>query len=328
MDMSDVLGGDVFGLTDMTAAINQQPHVPGRLAEYFEEEGIATKTALLEEENGTLTLVQSAPRGAPGQPVHGDKRKAYSFTVPHLPQEAQIMADEIIGVREFGTSDQRQTLTSVRDKRLAKMRYALEATLEWHRVGAMKGVVLDADGSTLHNLFTVFGLSQQTLDFVLDNDATKVRAKCDETLEKMEDALGNAVWTQARGFCGKTFWQSLITHPNVEKTWLNTQMAAELRGDTRVQIEFGGIVWERYRGKNGATPYIADTDAYVFPEGVMDLFITRFAPAPYLETINTMGLPYYAKAEPLPFGKGLKLEAQSNPLCLCTRPRAVIKCTV
>lgn len=56
-----------------------------------------------------------------------------------------------------------------------------------------------------------------------------------------------------------------------------------------------------------------------------DFFITRFAPADYMETVNTDGLPYYTRVEPLPFGKGLEIESQSNPLHLPTRPKAIIK---
>lgn len=59
--------------------------------------------------------------------------------------------------------------------------------------------------------------------------------------------------------------------------------------------------------------------------GVTDLLITRYAPADYVETVNTIGLPFYAKQERLRLDKGVELEAQSNPLNLCTKPRAIIK---
>jgi hypothetical protein len=46
-----------------------------------------------------------------------------------------------------------------------------------------------------------------------------------------------------------------------------------------------------------------------------------------VETVNTIGLPYYAKSKVLDFDKGFQLEAQSNALNICTRPRAIIKLT-
>ncbi|WP_420801183.1 major capsid protein [Pseudomonas brassicae] len=70
---------------------------------------------------------------------------------------------------------------------------------------------------------------------------------------------------------------------------------------------------------------MADDEARLVPEGVSDLFLSIYAPADYIETVNTEGLPYYSKIEEMPFGKGIDGEAQSNPLHICTRPRAVIR---
>ena len=71
-------------------------------------------------------------------------------------------------------------------------------------------------------------------------------------------------------------------------------------------------------------PVAIGDKALLIPEGVPDLYISVFAPADYMETVNTQGIPYYSMIEPLPFNKGMAGEAQSNPLHLCTRPRAQI----
>lgn len=94
--------------------------------------------------------------------------------------------------------------------------------------------------------------------------------------------------------------------------------ARQLRGP-------GGCTFERYRGRVGDIGYVADDEAHAVPEGVPELFITRFAPADYVEAVNTTGLPYYAKQELMDFGKGVEIEAQSNPIHLCTRPKAIVK---
>ena len=64
--------------------------------------------------------------------------------------------------------------------------------------------------------------------------------------------------------------------------------------------------------------------AQVFPvaKGVFRMFN---APANYNETVNTLGLPFYSKAEPRSLGKGWNLEAQSNPLALCLFPGALVE---
>ena len=54
---------------------------------------------------------------------------------------------------------------------------------------------------------------------------------------------------------------------------------------------------------------------------------TIYAPADYIETVNTVGLPFYAKQQLMDFDKGVEIETQSNPLCINTRPRTVIRIT-
>jgi Phage major capsid protein E len=69
------------------------------------------------------------------------------------------------------------------------------------------------------------------------------------------------------------------------------------------------------------TPFIDPNQAHFFPLGTPNLFKTFFAPADYIETVNTLGLPRYAKAIPSDNNKSVRLEMQTNPLSLCLRPR-------
>jgi len=87
----------------------------------------------------------------------------------------------------------------------------------------------------------------------------------------------------------------------------------------------GGIFFENYRGKIGSTNFISDTEAQIFPVGAPSLFQTINAPADYIETVNTVGLPFYAKQERMAFDRGISINTQSNPLNVCTRPRTLIK---
>lgn len=331
MPTLDIFKDDAFGLVSLTKSINEQPHVPGRLGELglFSEEGISTTTVAVEKLGDTLALVPAGERGAVAENIKGDKRNMVDFRAIHLPQRSRIGADEIQGVRAFGSESELETIQNVVNKRLAKHRKALDATIEYQRIGAIKGQILDADGSTvLVDIFSRFGLTQQTKVMALGTDTTKVRVKINEAKRLMEDALGNAVYRSARVLCSASFFDAFCSHPNVEKFYLNWQAAADQRGDVRSGFLFGDVFWEEYRGKVGSTSFIADGDAYLVPEGVPDLFVTSYAPADYVETANTIGLPYYAKQELLAFGKGVDLESQSNPISLSTRPRASIKLSV
>jgi hypothetical protein len=74
-----------------------------------------------------------------------------------------------------------------------------------------------------------------------------------------------------------------------------------------------------------STTWVEADCAYLVPLGIPDLFVTSFAPADFVETANTPGQPLYAKAELLSMGRGIRIESQSNPVSIVTRPRAVVK---
>jgi hypothetical protein len=318
---------DAFSVQSLLATINEEHVIPGQIAAsgLFSEEGSTTVTQQIEKDGDVLELVAAAPRGAPGQVVIGSKRNMVPFNCVHLPQEFTIMADEIQGIRAFGSRTELQGVQDVVNARLNKVRGQLDLTHEYQRIGAIKGQVLDKDGTILVDLFQMFGIKQQKLK--MDFGTTDVSVSAGEALDMQEDALGNVASTGSIAWCGKNFWKDLIADDSVKETYLNHEAAAALRGDRRQAFEFAGVLWIRYRGKVAGVPFVGDDEAYLVPEGVPDLFKTVFAPANYMETVNTLGVPYYGKLERMKYDKGVTGEAQSNPLHICLRPRASIKLT-
>ena len=90
-------------------------------------------------------------------------------------------------------------------------------------------------------------------------------------------------------------------------------------------FEYAGIIFEEYRGKIGTQDFIPASEARFFPVGVPDGFIEYYAPAPFMETVNTPGKPWYAKMQNMDFDVGVELHANSNPLLLPTRPETLVK---
>lgn len=331
MPTLDIFKDDAFGLVNMTQAINDAPHQPTRISDLklFSEEGITTTSLSIESVGTTLALVPAGQRGSSPEVVVGDKRKLISVNTIHLPQRATILADEVQNVRAFGTESELETVQNIVNKRLAKMRRNLDTTIEYQRMGAIKGQVLDSDGSTvLLDMFDTFGVSQTTHVMALGTTSTKVRNKVVEAKRKIENALGALTYSGLRVLCSAGFFDALVGHDSVAAAYERWMSGEFLREDQRSGFYFAGVFWEEYRGKVGSINFIADGSAYMIPEGVPDLFVTNYAPADYMETANTIGLPYYAKQELVRMNKGVEIEAQSNPISICTRPAAVAKLTV
>ncbi len=184
-----------------------------------------------------------------------------------------------------------------------------------------------ASGGVLIDLLAEFGVSQQTLDVDLDTTTTKVQAKILAAKRLAENALGAAKPSAWVALCSPAFFDALLGHPSVENFAAGWTAASMLRDDVRESVSIGGVTFMEYRGSYLGTDFIAAGQAYLVPQGIPGLFITRFAPADYAEAVNTEGLPIYAKSHLLPFNRGAMLEAQSNPVNLCSIPRAVIKLT-
>jgi hypothetical protein len=327
--MLDVFKGDAFSFTKLVSAINLIPYVPTRLGSLnlFTEEGISTLSAAIEMQGNTLTLVQTAARGAPGAAKNLDRRNVRDFRTVHLPQRVAVMADEIQGLRAFGSeATEESAAMTYLQKKMAVARRDLDITHEWQRMGALKGQVLDADLSVIYNWFTEFGVTQSTKNIALSVTTTKVLQEVVALKRMVEDKLGGVMMSGIRVLCSSEFFDAFTGHPAVIEAY-KYQQSNFLRTDNRNGFEFGGVVWEEYRGTIGGTRFIAANKAYAIPEGVPELFKTLFSPAPYMETVNTDGLPFYMKAKNMDYDTGVEWQVQSNPLHLCTRPDAIVELT-
>lgn len=329
MEFADVFKPDAFAVTTMTAAINKMPFLPGRLGQMglFDEHGIATPTAAIEWSNGALALVATSKRGAPASPPASEKRKIVQVRAPHLRIPDAVLADEVFGVRAFGMDGGLYTVERKRDEKLLKCSNHIDLTLEYHRLGAIQGIVLDADGVTeVLNVFTEFGISQPAeVDFDLDNGSPAsgaLRKKCDGITRSMASALGGIPFKGIHALCGDAFWDDLVAHQEMRETYKYQEGAALREGTAFSTVKYGNITWENYRGSGSVA--IGTDKAKFVAVGVPDLFQTLFAPADYIETVNSEGLPKYAKAKIMDFERGYEIEVQSNPINLCTRPETLL----
>jgi hypothetical protein len=334
MPTLDIFSNSAFSLTSLTDAINKVPFVPGRLGQLgiFDESGVSTTSVMIEEREGSLSLIETSPRGAPAPQNLHNKRKARSLVVPHIALEDTVLADEVQNVRAFGTENALEGVQNVVNLRLAEMARKHDATLEHLRIGAIKGQVLDADGtSVLYDLFGEFGVTAHTeFDFDLDNASPTdgvLKKKCHDIRRKIEDELGAQPYDHIHAFCGAAFFDDLITHKEIKTAYDRYLDGLFLRqGQARGSFEYAGIIFEEYRGKVGTVDYTDANKAHFFPVGVPGLFRQYNAPADFVETVNTLGLPRYAKqAVDQDFGRWVKLHTQSNPLPICTRPKVLIK---
>ena len=359
----DVFSGDGFGVLELTESINKVPVQYGLINSMglFENKGVATTAAAVEINKGVLNLISSKPRGVPGTKNIRGKREMRYFEIPHIPAEDRILPSDIQNVRMLGSPDQLKTPEMEIVDRLAELSKKHDITLEYLKAGAIAGQVLDADGSTLLDIFDEFSVSENKVNFALTTETTKLAEKAAEVWGTIEDALEGDTMTGIVALCSPEFFRSLVSHKAVEeayKYYMNTaatfansiggmvsasgpgipgsiEKASEpLRRDVRKGFTWQDITWVEYRGKatflqeDGTTVtrnFIAPNTCRFLPVGTQESFRTYFAPADWMETVNKISVPKYSKVVPEQGGRYAEILSESNPLPLCLRPKVLVK---
>ncbi|MBC7311694.1 MAG: major capsid protein [Rhizobium sp.] len=335
MSAPNVHTGDPFSLESLTAAVNSEPGRPGQISAsgLFDEDGVNTTIVSIEMRDGKLGLVEPSARGGVGETVDDETRKKIPFAIEHYQRNDSIQADEVQNVRAFGTEDQLEVIEDRVNRKAQRHAADLTMTLEHQRVGAIKGIVTSKSGGVLIDLFNAFGMAvPAAVSLELDVEATDVSSLWQEVIYSVEDSLDEP-YSGIKVYTGRDFHRSLWRHKSVRDTFLYNSGAEVLRRDVPDSYTWGGAVWERYKTGAKATadlgaPYIAANEARVVIEGVPDLFITRFGPADYNETVNTKGIPFYSRAVEKLNKKGYDLEVQMNAVSLCTKPQILRKLTL
>lgn len=329
----NLFNSPTFNVVSMTDAINVFPNKYGRIEQLklMKIKPIRTRKALVEFHQGVLSLLPTMPLGAPATVGIRGKRSTREFVIPHIPHDDVILPEEVQDTRAFGSENALASFTEVMANHLETMRNKHAITLEHLRMGALKGIILDADGSALYDLYTEFGIVQKVITFQLSSATFDVKKACLDLKRHIEDNLFGAQYDEIRVMVSPEFFDALTGHAAVLTAYDRWQNGEQKRSDMRHGFEFCGIVFEEYRAQatdsNGSMRrFIAENEGHAFPVG-SDIFKTYAAPADFNEAANTPGREMYAKVEARKFERGADLHTQANVLPMCTRPALLVKVT-
>lgn len=330
----DIFKQNAFGLVSLSQEIDKVPYTPQRLGSLgiFTPNPIRTETVAIESREGVLSLIKTSQRGEPIKARSTEKREMRNFNTTRIVKSDHITASELAFVRAFGSESEFMQVQSEIMRRLAGptgIMNDVELTFENMRLGAIQGIVKDADGSTLMDWFSAFGISAATeIDFDLDNASPAsgaVRKLCNQVVRAMMKAAKGAWTPQTRAYalCGDAFWDDLTAHPEVRETYLNTQTAADLRlGNTYETFNYGGITFENYRGTDDGTTVSIGTDKVkFFPVNAPGAFLEVYSPGESFEHVGQLGQKMYSMIVPDDErNMYADIEVYSYPLHVCTRP--------
>lgn len=339
-DILDIFNSDPFSAIALTDAVQRNPYQPVGLGNLniFDPNPIRTKALAVEERQGKLVLIPFSERGSEGTQRETEKRNIRYFDVPRLMHADTIYAEELQSIREFGTESVLMQIETEVARRLTGptgLLASVEYTKEYLRLAAVQGYCLNPkDGSVMYNWFDEFQITP-TGEFAFDlsaGTANSLRPICNAIVRTMARKSQGAFTptTRVYALCGDSFYDSLVNHPDVIRTFINWQAAQEIRdggqGAAFSEFNFAGITWVNYRGSDDNTTIkVPDDKAKFFPVGAPGVFREAMAPGETVDWVNTPGKPVYVlPIFDLQRRMWWKMETYAYPLFICTRPEVLL----
>lgn len=331
-----------FTAQQLSNSVNRIPNNYGLINALglFPSQGSISTLVEITIDDGSIRVLPAKERGSPGTSNDRLPVKKYWVEVPHFPMEDLItprdLQNMMIVVQQSRTP---VTLDMEVAKRLFNIRNKHSITLEWVRMGALKGLITDGNGDTLLDLYGFFGITKKTIDFVLGTNTTDIIDKCTQLRQSMATNLKGETMTRPEVLVSSSFFTKFVQHAKVEKYWVNWQAASELArakfdpmgGQLGRTFEFQQILWREYYGVAPvgkpvtSTAFVPDGYGYAYPAGTQNMFETWNAPADDIRVVNQPGQEIWISPKILDHGGGIELKSQSNCLAICKRPEALVE---
>ena len=336
----DIFKQDAFTTTELTGFVNKKPFIPSLLRDMnlFMDKPVRTTTIWVELKDGKIALIPTSKRGAPIFQNEKQKRRAVALETVRLAKGDVITASELQDIRAEGEAAELKEVQMEVSDRLDILNGDLDLTTENLLLGAIQGILVDADGSTvIYNFFDEFNVTQAAeVNFDLDNasPASGALLKLCMGIQRSMQRAGQGAFlptTEIVALVGDAFWDDLVAHTEVKSAYNNWVAAQAYSNEKKAFSEFywGGISWVNYRGTDDNSTVAIGTDkAKFFPRGAREVFNLALAPGESFEHVNTRGLPRYARVIPdAARNEKVDVEVVSYPLPYCTRPEMLLRGT-
>ena len=336
----DIFKGDGFSAMALGEAVRLIPNQWGLIGAMglFTSKSIRGTKFSVEMKNGVIQLVQSSERSTPLPGQATGKRKMVDFRTERFGLKSRITADDIDNIRAFGSETELKQAQDEVIERQIEMRGSIDITREYHRACALQGIVKDADGSDLLDLFDKFEVTRKTVDFVLGTAATDLAKKCKEVTRHVKVNLLGDVSSGVMGLISPDFTDKLMAHADFKeryKYYQNANGGDPLRDDTSDGFDFGGIRWKEYLaeasvpqedGTSVTRSFIPAGDASFFPIGTRQTFRTFNGSPDYVGMANTPGQDFYSAVFPdRQEDRYVDVEAMMQNMQICTRPGVLVR---
>lgn len=336
---------DSFHQDEWTQQINRVENQYGYInsRNYFDARSTAQQAILFDVNKHNITLLPQVNRGAKSY-TDGKERsvETLALKLAYFKHHDRLTAEDIQGWRTPGMQEP-ETYARAFAEKITDMRLAADQTQEYMKLQAFKGVFKTPDGAIVADSFAEFGVTQQTIDFVLGTAATNV----DQKIQQLKRGIASNVKTgqsinAVEVLVDPSFFDKLINHPSIKTAYqyyVNSG-AQRLRDDLSQYMSWGVMDFFEHRGvrfiaydatfnlPNGTTEAAIATDTgHAYPLGVRDLFRSYYGPSNKLSEANQPGQEMFVRTYVDPRDEYVEFELEMAPLHFATNPAALYRVT-
>ena len=317
--------------TDSIQKIDFQPSLL-RDMKIFAPQPSRTTGIMLELDTKTNSLIAVSQRGQPLTEAERRKRNIRTVETHRLAIASTVYASEVQNIRAYGKTSELMQLKDLVADGVERSNGDLALTEENMMLGAVQGIVVDSDGSTiLNNWFDFWGVTQPTevaFDFANATD-DEIRRTIKSIQRGVVDAARGLAVTEIVALCGDDFFDDLIgcgAYTGTVQNPIEAQRLTDEYGIAYSTVTFGKITWINYRGSQSESAVSIGTDLVKFFPRAKGLFKQGLGCAEFGPFVNTPGKERYVINIPdRDRDAWMKTELYTYPLFYCTRPEVLFR---
>jgi hypothetical protein len=315
----------------------------------FESEGIRGNIALVDQRQVNIQLLKAHAYGDTTDLFAIERRKALPITIPQYDTLGEITSKDTINLREFNTEELDDVTKLVARTAKDIVDASIEPTLEWARICALGGKLLNPDGTAYIDWETVFGETTNKIDA---NVVTMDEVSFGEIADQIQANVNGIAYTNIVALCGANAFNYLLTNPNIReafKFWGNRDFLigkewfkgiSECPAFSYQNFDFVKYPTYQFGSYPAVLPPDADPDViagsprvfptdkiYFIPMGIQYMFKDIMGSGDFIETAHEKGQPYFFKQKEDKMGRSVKLYAQANRLFYCAKPSWITELT-
>lgn len=323
-------------VVDRTEAISYVKPVPTLIGSLglFKPANVGTNTIQFDVKDTVLNILSDKQRNTTGKNVMpAGGYKVLTLPVPHYPIENSLTYAELAGVRGFGIDTETSIEKAVADElELQAQRHDIHN--EYLRAAMLINGVIPTTFYGSINVATEFSVTRPTE--VISLAAGVLTGMTSATNKAKKGYKGTA---PIRGYvvlCGATFFNSIITSPEVKAAYANSQANGNpLRNELGVALDgytvfrYGNVDFilytDEFTDATGSVTILQPAQGVLFPRTVIGSEF--YGPVSKLTGIGASGAKRFASSYRDPKDRYVDVESEQNTLVLTTQFGATVLLT-